>query len=210
MGDPDASRRAVEARVLRLGALAAKKNRQREVKQRILLSIAVAGVAAAGIFVFVLSAKSQPSEKPSLHFPGDKPIPKQITCKNNLRMIAIAMRMWAYDHEFKYPFQVSTNKGGTMELSEIGPDGLDTNSFRHFQILTNQEQLTTPSLLVCPQDHSKRPAVSVEDVNVTNVTYRLRITTNVNLDHPRETLVVCPVDGNAVTCDGTIVEPLKK
>jgi hypothetical protein len=39
-----------------------------------------------------------------------------------------------------------------------------------------------------------------------NVTYRLRSGTNIGDTHPREILAVCPVDGNTLYCDGTVLD----
>jgi hypothetical protein len=66
--------------------------------------------------------------------------------------------------------------------------------------------LNTPRILVCPKDKGRKPAKEFASLLPANVTYRVRSGTNVSDTHPREILVVCPVDGNTVYCDGRVVE----
>ena len=139
-------------------------------------------------------------------WPKGEPVAQKINCVNNLRMIGAGLTMWAYDHDGKYPFNVSTNAGGTLEFCASGSDGFDSNSARHFQVVTNAEQLPTPLLLVCPQDRSKKAATELRKLGPANVTYRLRTGTRIDLSHPKEVLAVCPIDGNTLYCDGTVVK----
>ena len=73
-------------------------------------------------------------------------------CQNNLRQIGLAFKVWALEHNDQYPFNVSTNAGGSLERCARGADGFEKDSVPHFQIIAND--LSTPSFLVCPQDHS--------------------------------------------------------
>ena len=91
---------------------------------------------------------------------NDKPVAQPITCVNNLKQIGLAFKTWALDHEYKYPFNVSTNQGGTMEFCLKGMDGFDRNAVFHLQIMSNE--LSTPRILVCPKDRSKKPALSFQ------------------------------------------------
>ena len=68
----------------------------------------------------------------------------RINCVNNLKQIGLAYRLWAGDHGDKYPMDVSTTNGGTMELV----DG--RNAWINFLVMSNE--LTTPKLLYCPAD----------------------------------------------------------
>ena len=138
-----------------------------------------------------------------------EPPPAKITCANNMKQIGVEMKTWALDHGDQFPFNVSTNAGGTMELCARGPDGFDTNALLHFRALAGDYLLSTPLLLVCPQDHSKRAVTNVALLGIANVSYRLRTDTNVTPDHARAVLLVCPVHGSYVLCDGTFVEPGK-
>lgn len=123
-------------------------------------------------------------------------------CQRNLRELGLAFKVWALDHNDQYPFNVSTNSGGTLELCAVGPDGFDRNATAHFRIISNE--LSSPSFLLCPKDHSKRLVADFTALGEPNVTYRLRTGTNVNSDNPQEILAVCPIDGNQLFCDGNV------
>src|ERR1700716_3519994 len=56
----------------------------------------------------------------------------RVQCMNNLKQVGLAYRIWAGDNEDKYPMQVSTNKGGSMEYVAGG------NAFRHFLCMSNE------------------------------------------------------------------------
>ncbi len=72
-----------------------------------------------------------------------------IQCVRNLKQIGLAARMWSNDHGDLFPWQASTNKGGTAEFitaSEV---------FRHFLVLSNE--LASPRILACPKDNQRKP-----------------------------------------------------
>jgi competence protein ComGC len=69
-------------------------------------------------------------------------------CVNNLKQIGLAARIFAIDTEGKFPWQVSTNDGGSREYLEVS-----NSAFRHFQVMSNE--LSTPKILVCPQDRKR-------------------------------------------------------
>jgi type II secretory pathway pseudopilin PulG len=88
----------------------------------------------------------------------------RINCCNNLKQIALAFRIWAEDNGCEYPMQVSTTKGGTMELV---PSGL---VFPHFQVMSNE--LNTPKLMVCPDDRARKAATNfTPNFNDSHVSY---------------------------------------
>ncbi len=66
------------------------------------------------------------------------------SCVNNQKQIGVAFRVWALDHNDKYPMQVSTTNGGTMELVKSG------SVFSHFLVMSNE--LSTPIILFCPNE----------------------------------------------------------
>jgi len=132
---------------------------------------------------------------------ADKKV-QHITCVNNLKQIGIAFRIWEGDHDDQFPFNASTNVGGTRELCAIGKDGFDANTWLHFQVMSNE--LNSPVVLICPQDKSSKVATDWASLRRENVTYRLRSGTNISDAHPREILAVCPIDGNTVYCDGSV------
>lgn len=125
----------------------------------------------------------------------DKPEAQEITCLNNLKQIGLGLHIWAGDHGDKNPFDVSTNAGGVMELV-TAKDGQRQNGHLIFQCMSNE--LTAPLILVCPQDNTKRPAKDWSSLSESNVTYIFPATNDV--------LIVCPVDGNVLYLDGSVVE----
>src|ERR1035438_6366511 len=62
----------------------------------------------------------------------------RLGCVNNLKQIGLAFRTWAIDNNGPFPFNVSTNTGGTMEFCEVGSDGFDNNAALHFQVMSNE------------------------------------------------------------------------
>jgi prepilin-type processing-associated H-X9-DG protein len=127
-----------------------------------------------------------------------------ITCVNNLKQIGLCFRILS-DDRGNYPFNVSTNAGGTLELCAMGKDGFDSNAALHLKALSNE--LVTPIVLICPQDSSKKVAVDFQSLGPANVSYRLRTGTNISEANPRTVLLVCPIDGNILYCDGSVAEP---
>jgi len=123
-------------------------------------------------------------------------------CANGLKQIGLAFRIWADAHNGQYPFNVSTNNGGTLELS-VAHEGYAINPEIVFRAM--DQELSTPNLLVCPSDHSKQPADKFAHLNADNITYRLHVGTNVSASNPNEVLIVCPIDGNILHCDGTVI-----
>jgi hypothetical protein len=127
---------------------------------------------------------------------------QHITCENNLKQIGLAFKIWAGDHGDKWPFQISTNEGGTLELCNRDAEGFDRNALAHFLVMSNE--LSTPKLLCCPHDESKILAADWGKLSGTNLSYRLRTDAKVNDSNPREILAVCPADGAVLYCDGSV------
>ena len=67
-----------------------------------------------------------------------------ISCANNLRQTALAVRVWEGDNKDKYPWQVPAAQGGSMDFI-TGP-----NAFRHLQVMSNE--LSTPKVVFCPME----------------------------------------------------------
>jgi|ERR1035437_3206602 hypothetical protein len=127
---------------------------------------------------------------------------KRISCVNNLKQIGLAFKTWAIDNDDQFPFNVSTNAGGTMEYCARGTNGFDSNAAQHFQVMSNE--LSTPRILVCPKDWSRKPATVFANLQANNVSYRLHSGTNLTESNPTAVLAVCPFDGNTLLCDGTV------
>jgi hypothetical protein len=124
-----------------------------------------------------------------------------VYCQNSMKQIGLAFRVWAEDNNGNFPFNLSTNKGGTLELCRPGADGFDRNAAFHFQVMSNE--LATPRLLNCPDDAKRSPALNFESLRPENVGYLLRSGTNLN-PQSREILLVCPIHHYVLLCDGTV------
>jgi len=138
---------------------------------------------------------------------GNYPRFQPITCVNNLKQIGLSFKTWALDHDDKYPFNLSTNAGGTMEFCARRGDGFDGNAALHFQVMSNE--LSNPSILVCPKDRSKQPASDFQHLDAANVTYLMRSGESLNTQNPTAVLAVCPVHGNILYCDASVKEVKK-
>jgi prepilin-type processing-associated H-X9-DG protein len=75
---------------------------------------------------------------------------RKINCVNNLKQIGLAYRIWAGDNNEKYPMQVSVTNGGTMEFTADG-----RNAWFNFLVMSNE--LSTPVVVVCPEDKEHQP-----------------------------------------------------
>jgi hypothetical protein len=127
---------------------------------------------------------------------------ESINCVNNLKQIGLAFRVWELDNHDQFPFNVSTNAGGTMELVLRGGDGNDRNPALHFQILSNE--LSTPKILVCPADRLKLAALDFRNLTAANVTYQLRTLPGVNSTNPQQVLATCPIHHHVLLADGSV------
>ena len=134
--------------------------------------------------------------------PSDWRSSSRLGCPNNLKQIGLAFRTWAIDNDGQFPFNVSTNAGGSMEFCARGSVDFDSNAARHFEVMSNE--LATPLLLVCPKDLSRKPATGFASLQASNVTYRVHSGTNINETTPAGVLALCPVDGNTLHCDGSV------
>jgi hypothetical protein len=131
---------------------------------------------------------------------------QQINCSNNLKQVGLAFKVWALDHNDQFPFNVSTNSGGTAELAAPDGDGTDKNAAASFQVLSNE--LATTKILVCPAD-TKATAPSFADLQAGNVSYLLRSGTNISDVNPQEVLARCPIHDNVLLCDGSVQQGRK-
>ena len=137
---------------------------------------------------------------------------QRISCMNNMKQIGLSFRTWAIDNDGNFPFNVSTNKGGTLELCLPGSDGFDRNAAFHFQVMSNE--LSTPKILVCPADTKKKEALNFESLQPENVSYQVCSGTNVTELNPNQMLAVCLVHNNGalvnvLLCDGSVQQMSK-
>jgi len=87
---------------------------------------------------------------------------RRIQCVNNLKQCGLAFRIWEGDNNDRYPMDVPVANGGTKECTT----GAET--YRHFQVMSNE--LSTPKILVCPNDDYAAAADFVH-LNNSHVSY---------------------------------------
>jgi hypothetical protein len=163
------------------------------------------GMAMAGFILGYVSLALSLLVLPAMLLPAlsrAKNKAQQINCVNNLKQVGLAFRTWALDNGDQFPFNVSTNAGGTAELAQPDREGYDRNAVLHFQVVSNE--LSTPWILVCPQDSKAVRNQSFATLSAANISYRLRSGTNVSDTHPQEILAECPVHHHVLYCDGSV------
>jgi competence protein ComGC len=89
----------------------------------------------------------------------------RISCASNLRQIGLAFRMWANDHNEKFPMALTIAEGGTKELAL---QGLPLASFT---IISNE--LNNPKPLSCPDDDKRTRATNFTRLRPKNLSYFL-------------------------------------
>jgi len=102
-------------------------------------------------------------------------------CVENLKQIGFANIVWAYDHNGKFPTEVSVANGGTKELTADGK-----NLWLNFLVLSNE--LSTPKILRCPADKSRVAAKNfTTNYSAQNVSYFVGLDADTN--HPNMFLI---------------------
>jgi len=120
----------------------------------LLVIIAVLAILAAMLLPALASAKKKSSK---------------IGCVNNLKQCGLAFRIWEGDNNDKMPMAVPMANGGTKEFDT----GADT--FRHFQVMSNE--LSTPKILICPDD-MRIAAANFVHLSNQNVSYFVGLDAN--------------------------------
>jgi prepilin-type N-terminal cleavage/methylation domain-containing protein len=96
-----------------------------------------------------------------------------MNCFQTLKCIGLAYKVWAGDHDDKYPMQVSVTNGGAMELIATG------NVAACFQVMSNE--LNTPKLLICPKDADQIAATNfTSDFNNSKISYFVGLDANIS------------------------------
>jgi prepilin-type processing-associated H-X9-DG protein len=91
----------------------------------------------------------------------------RINCVNNLKQDGLAFRTWASDNNDKYPMQLAETNGGTLEQVNNGAP------WKSFQVMSNE--LSTPLLLICPEDVRVRAKDFGSGFSNTNISYFLAL-----------------------------------
>jgi len=126
----------------------------------LLLVVAVIAILAALLLPTLAKAKAKA---------------KRTQCLNNLKQVGLAFHSFVHDHADRFPMQVSTNSGGSLEFVQAGNalSGGFYFAFRHLQALSND--LGEPKLLVCAAD-TRMAAENFSALKNENVSYFVGIT----------------------------------
>jgi len=127
---------------------------------------------------------------------------ESINCANNLKIIGLAFKTWGIDHQDQFPFNVTTNSGGTREWVLSSADATV-----HFQVLSNE--LGTAGVLRCPADHAHVPTLNFSSLSAANISYVLHADQNVDAQHPDAVLVQCPIHHHELHADGSLHQGLR-
>ncbi|PWU14747.1 MAG: hypothetical protein C5B50_16630 [Verrucomicrobia bacterium] len=170
-----------------------------------------AGMAIAGLVLGYLGILMSVVIFPAMLLPAfakAKARAEMIGCKDHLSRIGEVYQAVLMDKNNVYPFNVSTNSGGTQELASREADGFDRNSYAQLKAMSDLlKEKGGPRILVCPADNSKTAAASWETVGPANVTYLVHLLPNDA--GPDSVLVLCPIHGTALLADGSIRSPEK-
>jgi prepilin-type N-terminal cleavage/methylation domain-containing protein len=91
---------------------------------------------------------------------------QRASCTSNLKQIGLAMRLYADDHDGKFPWRVDKAEGGGYEA------GGTTNTV-DFQFSLAKDELATPKVLVCGADKQKTAAEDWGFLTTNNVSFAL-------------------------------------
>ena len=122
---------------------------------------------------------------------------RRMQCIGNLRETGLANHLFANDHHGRFPTQVSTNDGGSLEFVTAGYQIFRPQRFyfayRHFLPLA--DALTTPKLLACPADLERWPATNFTWFDNWNLSYAIGLVTD-----PINPMSVLIADRNLPAC----------
>jgi hypothetical protein len=102
-------------------------------------------------------------------------------CVSNLKQVSLSFRIWAGDHDNKYPMAVPAINGGAMESVATG------DLVNCFIVMSNE--LSTPKILVCPEDRGRTAATNFgDDFNASHISYFIGADVT-NGDFPQRVLI---------------------
>lgn len=93
-------------------------------------------------------------------------------CISNLKQLALGQKIWAGENSDKYPFEISTNSGGTKEYVQAA------DTFRHFAVMSNE--MGSPKVLTCPMDASRQPIYDFASLSNGNISYFINLAAREN------------------------------
>lgn len=88
-----------------------------------------------------------------------RPRAHRIVCVNNLKHVALASRIYAVDHGDRFPYAAQSNQVNLATLTAAA----------YYTWITNE--LTTPKILVCPTDGTRREAAAWTNLHSKNLSY---------------------------------------
>ena len=91
---------------------------------------------------------------------------KRTQCVSNLKQIGLALRLWADNHDGKFPWKVDQAEQGGM------PNGTG-NARVNLQFSLISDELVTTKVLLCPSDVRREPASDFSTIALANVSYAL-------------------------------------
>lgn len=115
----------------------------------LLVVIAIIAILAAMLLPALAKAKSKA---------------QRVQCSNNLKQIALGMKLWADDHGGRYPWLVEQANGGSK------PNGTD-NAMANLQFAIASNELSTAKVLLCPSDSKRSVATNFSTLYLTNISY---------------------------------------
>jgi prepilin-type N-terminal cleavage/methylation domain-containing protein/prepilin-type processing-associated H-X9-DG protein len=105
---------------------------------------------------------------------------KRIQCVNNLQETGLGFHLFGNDHNGKFPPQVSTNDGGSLEFAAAGNRMIVPFYFSYRHFLPLADELKTPAVLLCPADLERFPAANFNLFNNSNLSYVIGLGASLN------------------------------
>jgi competence protein ComGC len=104
-------------------------------------------------------------------------------CVNNLRLVGLALRMYAMDNLGQFPWQISTNSSfsATSEILESRSAAAHFLAFRNYGV-------ASPSL-VCPSDKARVPTTNYLSFSNTNLSYFVALSATTTSTNPLQLIL---------------------
>jgi prepilin-type N-terminal cleavage/methylation domain-containing protein/prepilin-type processing-associated H-X9-DG protein len=112
-------------------------------------------VAIVAIFFLLIIPTATPTH------PRDRA--PDVQCMSNLKQNTLGIVMWMSDHNEKFPWQVTTTNGGSLEQITSG------RVAPHFQALSNYP--ANPRFLICPTDKKRHAGTNWSELQDTQISY---------------------------------------
>jgi prepilin-type N-terminal cleavage/methylation domain-containing protein len=117
--------------------------------------------------LLIILATAMPTHK------GAKVKARETQCLSNVRQVSLGYILWASANTNLFPWEVSTNAGGSLELGE--------NATAPEQFTPLAAYVRNPAVFVCPTDHARRPVNSYAGFSNTNLSYFISLDASLGL-----------------------------